>query len=44
MKYRGLFEVYNRKEDAVNYEAKAGKWSFEEDFQWWLNKYSVIRN
>ena len=43
MKYRGLFEVYNRKEDCVNYEAKAGKWTLEEGFNWWLKKHSVLK-
>ena len=43
MKYHGLFEVYNRKEDAVNYEAKAGKWSLEEGLQWWLKKHAITR-
>lgn len=43
MKYRGLFEVYNRKEDAVNYEADAGKWSLEEGLLWWMKKHGKTK-
>ena len=41
MKYRGLFEVYNRKEDgsAVNYVAATDRWSLEEAFKYWKTKF-----
>ncbi|MFA5801544.1 MAG: hypothetical protein WC911_03615 [Thermoleophilia bacterium] len=39
MKYRGLFEVANRKEGAINYEATAGRWSLEEGLDWWKLKH-----
>ena len=34
MKYRGLFEVSSRKEGALNYIARAGKWSLKEGYEW----------
>ena len=40
MKYRGLFDVYNKKEGIVNYSAKAGRWTLEEGFRWWMNTQS----
>ena len=42
MKYRGLFELFNRKEDgsAVNYVANAGRWTLKEAFQFWKDKYA----
>jgi hypothetical protein len=38
MKYRGLFDVMNRKEGLVNYVAPAAKWSLGEGFSWWMEK------
>lgn len=42
MKYRGLFELFNRKEDgsAVNYVADAGRWTLKEAFKYWKDKYA----
>jgi len=40
MKYRGLFDIHNRKEDLINYHAYAGKWSIKEAFEWWTNKHA----
>lgn len=44
MKYRGLFDVHNKKEDMINYEALAGRWSLEEGLRWWRETQSQIRN
>jgi hypothetical protein len=38
MKYRGLFEVLNRKDGMVNYVAKSGRWSLAEGLEWWTSK------
>lgn len=38
MKYRGLFEVANRKEGMVNYAAPAGRWSLAEGLAWWMER------
>ena len=35
MKYRGLFALHNRKEDALNYLGDAGKWTLDEALAWW---------
>ena len=40
MKYRGLFDLYSRKEGMLNYTAEAGRWSLEEGLKWWLEKHS----
>ena len=41
MKYRGLFELFNKKEDgsALNYVAAAGRWTLKEAFEFWKEKY-----
>lgn len=44
MKYRGLFEVYSRKEGALNYIAQAGRWSLKEGYEWWKNKHGQTVN
>lgn len=44
MKYRGLFEIYSRKEGALNYIARAGKWSLKEGYEMWKNKYGQTVN
>ena len=41
MKYRGLFELHSRKEDMLNYIAKAGKWGLKEGLEWWIKKHST---
>lgn len=41
MKYRGLFEILNRKEGMINYQADAGKWTLREAFEWWNSKHST---
>jgi hypothetical protein len=38
MKYRGLLEVYNRKEGAVNYIGKTGRWTLAKGLEQWLKK------
>ncbi len=40
MKYRGLFDLHDRKEGQLNYVGQAGRWSLEEGLQWWLDKHS----
>lgn len=40
MKYRGLFDLYSRKEGMLNYTAEAGRWSLREGLKWWLEKHS----
>ena len=35
MKYRGMFDIYSKKEGAINYLAKAGRWTLKEGFEWW---------
>jgi hypothetical protein len=40
MKYRGLFDLYNRKEGMLNYTAEAGRWNLGEGLKWWLEKHS----
>jgi hypothetical protein len=35
MKYRGLFDLYSRKEGALNYVAEAGRWSLADGMAWW---------
>lgn len=40
MKYRGMLDVYSKKDGAINYVAKAGRWSLEEGFEWWKKKHS----
>ena len=30
MKYRGLFDIYSRKDGAINYVAQAGRWTLKE--------------
>ncbi len=41
MKYRGLFELFNKKEkgDALNYVAETGRWTLKEAFEFWKEKY-----
>lgn len=36
MKYRGLFDIHNRKEGAINYVAQTGRWSLADALAWWL--------
>ena len=43
MKYRGIFDVYDKKETAINYIAKAGRWSLEGGLQWWIQKHSTTK-
>lgn len=40
MKYRGLFEIANKKEGMINYRAPAGKWTLREGLEKWLQKHS----
>lgn len=40
MKYRGIFDLYSRKEDSLNYIAQAGKWSLKRGLCWWIRKHS----
>lgn len=42
MKYRGIFDIYNKKEDQINYHAHAGKWSIKECFEWWKTKHAKV--
>jgi hypothetical protein len=44
MKYRGLFDVYNRKEGLINYQAPAGRWSIKDGFQWWMKNHGCKRS
>jgi len=44
MKYRGLYELYGRKDGFVNYVGKAGKWTMKEGLEWWKQKYGQILN
>ena len=39
MKYRGLFDIYSRKDGAINYVAQAGRWTLKEGFEWWKSKH-----
>ncbi len=49
MKYRGLFDLYSRKEgkqgekNKLNYTAEMGRWSLKEGFDWWLEKHAKHR-
>lgn len=43
MKYRGLFEQYSKKDDAINYVAHAGRWSMAEGYEWWKQRHSQQR-
>lgn len=40
MKYRGMFTIYSKKDGAINYIAKAGRWSLKEGFEWWKKNHS----
>ena len=40
MKYRGLFDLYSKKEGALNYQAHAGRWNLAEGFEWWRKNHS----
>lgn len=40
MKYRGIFEVYNRKEGFINYVSEAGRWTLAEGLETWKKKHS----
>ncbi len=40
MKYRGLFELHNRKEGMLNYMASAGRWTLREGLKWWIERHS----
>ena len=42
MKYRGLFEIFNRKEDrsALNYVSETGRWDLKGAFEFWKKKYA----
>ena len=39
MKYRGLFDIYSKKDGAINYVAQAGRWTLKEGFEWWKSKH-----
>lgn len=39
MKYRGLFDVYNKKEGVINYLARAGRWTLKEGYDWWQSNH-----
>lgn len=41
MKYRGMFEIYSKKEGAINYVAPAGRWTLKEGFEWWKKNHSL---
>nr|WP_143254844.1 hypothetical protein [Anaerovibrio lipolyticus] len=41
MKYRGMFEVYSKKDGAINYVAKAGRWTLKEGYEWWRKNHSL---
>ena len=40
MKYRGIFEVYNRKDGFINYVSEAGRWTLAEGLETWKKKHS----
>lgn len=40
MKYRGIFDLYSRKEGMLNYTAPAGQWTLQEGLDWWLKKHA----
>lgn len=40
MKYRGLFNLYSRGAERLNYFAPAGRWSLKEGYALWKNNYS----
>lgn len=42
MKYRGLFELFNKKADgrALNYVANTGRWTMKEAYEHWRSKYA----
>lgn len=42
MKYRGIFDVYNKTDGKVNYHAKAGIWTMKEGFEWWMTKHGAV--
>lgn len=44
MKYRGLFKEHSKKENAINYEAEAGKWTLEEGLAWWMKNNSETKS
>jgi hypothetical protein len=39
MKYRGVFELVNRKENFLNYLGHAGKWNLDGAFAWWAKSH-----
>lgn len=44
MKYRGLFDLYNRSDEKVNYWGHLGRWTLQEGFQWWKKQHGMILN
>jgi len=40
MKYRGIFDLRNRKEGALNYIGQAGQWNLAEGLEIWKEKHS----
>lgn len=40
MKYRGLFNLMSRKENYLQYSAQTGKWTAEEAYKWWIERFS----
>jgi len=41
-KYRGLYDLHSRKEGALNYTARAGRWTMAEALDWWQRRYHRI--
>ena len=44
MKYRGIFELHDRKPGRLNYTGAAGRWTLEGALEWWLRKHAQIGN
>lgn len=40
MKYRGIFDIYSRKEGVLNYRADAGRWSLADGLAWWQQSHA----
>ena len=40
MKYRGIFELYRRKDGKLNYLGRMGRWSLQEGSEWWNQHHS----
>ncbi len=41
MKYRGVFDLYNRAPGRLNYTGAAGKWNLSEALAWWTRLHSA---